>query len=701
MHINRLHVRNFRAIDTIDLRDLKDLVVIAGPNGCGKSCIFDALRLLKSIYGGYQQNEYLQWFGEFQIDVGSEQRDFSSIFRDPARPVKIKARISLAKSEREFLEANVRRFAEDLAWAEVLHQATNETQETAQALAMRHPNLAAQVVAIAETRQTEVLEDLKESFYDLELTIERPDSLLSITPSRIANLVFRTYSPDQLGILDYHGAARNYAREGASGVTLDLNHFKTQQRNVALYNWQSKYGNIKNEIISSYVGQLIRREASATRPDDHTLDDTLAEMFRTFFPDKEYMGVTPQPDGKLAFPVRLKSGYQHDLNELSSGEKEVMYGYLRLKNQTPRNSTILLNEPELHLNPALLRGFPQFYYRHLVEPTGNQIWMATHSDTLLREAVGDERFSVYHMTPATTGKPAENQITPLARDGVQRALIDLVGDLAAYRPASRVIIFEGGGDSEFDVRVVNRLFPSLRDHATLISGGSKSRVTELYRVLSETASQTGVSDRFFAITDRDAGDQSRDQGTGHVFAWDVYHIENYLLSPRHLYQVYATAASSPAFRSEDDVRLALRLAAESLVDRLVSIELRDRIDNRLYRCVSIAGNPNSPDAIAELLPSIEGTRGRLREALVELADESTLRAWEAEIRQSRLTQLSADTWMQMFPGRDMLREFTREHFRGIMHYEGVVNSILTAMSAEGYQPPGMKKVLNAVMGAGQ
>jgi hypothetical protein len=41
------------------------------------------------------------------------------------------------------------------------------------------------------------------------------------------------------------------------------------------------------------------------------------------------MGVRPEPGGTLSFPVRLSSGDTHDINELSSGEKELVYGYLR------------------------------------------------------------------------------------------------------------------------------------------------------------------------------------------------------------------------------------------------------------------------------------------------------------------------------------------------------------------------------------
>ena len=88
MQITRLEVENFRAVRRATLPELGDTVLIAGPNGCGKSCLFDAVRLLKSTYGGYQPNEWQQWFGEFQINVRDEVQ-LLRLFHDRSRPVRV------------------------------------------------------------------------------------------------------------------------------------------------------------------------------------------------------------------------------------------------------------------------------------------------------------------------------------------------------------------------------------------------------------------------------------------------------------------------------------------------------------------------------------------------------------------------------------------------------------------------------------
>ena len=261
-------------------------------------------------------------------------------------------------------------------------------------------------------------------------------------------------------------------------------------------------------------------------------------------PDKKFLGPQPTPEGSLKFPVETQSGSRHDLDELSAGEKEILYGYLRIRNSAPRYSIILLDEPELHLNPRLIRGLPEFYKKNLGEALGNQIWLVTHSDALLREVVGKNCYNVFHMLPFGNVLSGQSQLKPLsATADLELALVDLVGDLAAYRPGGKVVIFEGGGDSDFDQKVTATLFPELQAQANLISGSNKIRVRALQETL-ENATQKGLLPfEFFSITDRDLDPDAQTSSTK-VFSWDVYHIENYFLEPKFISRVLASLSLS-------------------------------------------------------------------------------------------------------------------------------------------------------------
>ena len=89
MKIENILVENFRGITRVHAQNLGDTIIIAGQNGSGKSCIFDAIRLLKSVYGGYQQNEWHHFFSEFAIQLHGNSTNLRGLFNDASKEVNI------------------------------------------------------------------------------------------------------------------------------------------------------------------------------------------------------------------------------------------------------------------------------------------------------------------------------------------------------------------------------------------------------------------------------------------------------------------------------------------------------------------------------------------------------------------------------------------------------------------------------------
>ena len=329
-----------------------------------------------------------------------------------------------------------------------------------------------------------------------EVTI-LPNGDVAIQRSLVLESIWRIYDPQHVGLVNYHGSHRHYTREQVGGVNLNLKTQEQQERQSTLYNYVNKYANIKTQMATEFVLQMMREKSHGTQQKGEPLAATMKELFRRFFPGKEFHGVTANERDELEFAVTIRGGNRHDINDLSSGEKEILFGYLRLRNASQRQSIILLDEPELHLNPKLIRGLPQFYQKYVGEDLDNQIWTVTHSDAFLREALGHVGVRVYHMRDATSGPSSGNQVREIGKGEEEEAIFELIGDIAAYRDGGKIVIFEGE-NSEFDKRMAGILFPTHERRLNFISGGNKATVRRLHEALEKANGRwkrRGVLDR--------------------------------------------------------------------------------------------------------------------------------------------------------------------------------------------------------------
>jgi hypothetical protein len=697
MKITNLNVANFRAIREVEMNALGDMIMIAGPNGCGKSCILDSIRLLKSVYGGYSPNEWQQWFGEFQIDFQRSPRQMMTLLRDRGRSAVVSLTIELHSDEVAHIRSKARALVEDLVWKSVVP-------------GLNDPWLRARGALAEELRayKPQVDQKTNEALPALLSQLDKPQHLgrLEITPSGEAKtednvlleILFSAYEPKKIGLLDYHGSHRNYGREQLGGINLNLESEEDKFRQHVLYNYGQKYANIKSEMAADFVRQALSDKAiGITHRKRQSLSETLQELFAIFFPGKKFEGPIPTPDGNLEFPVTLEGGGRHDINDLSSGEKEVLFGYLRLRNSASRYSIILLDEPELHLNPALVRGLPQFYHKHLGIELDNQIWLVTHSDAFLRESVGNPGIAVYHMQYARSNTEGGNQIRQIRADEeVETAIIELVGDLAAYRPGAKVVFFEGE-DSEFDLKMVARLFPEVEKSMNFVSGGNRTRVERLHRTLEDSVRAGSIPVKIYSIVDKDSGPEETGTAFKRHFTWDVYHIENYLLEPQFILESLKQVGIYPAGLSDEQaVETELLSIAREQISELVIHLLRDETGKILTDEIRLNPNTQAGDLGEEMHRVVVKSVEQLQRRVASALDVNSLRSKATTHRALLEESLSTAEWKRHFRGRNVLRSFAGKHVQGL-RYEHFRNLIVSTMANAGHQPSGMKRVIDAVL----
>ena len=694
MKLRSLHVENFRGLRHASIDDAAEAVVIAGPNGSGKSCLLDAIRLFKSAYGSYNesgQDEVQLWTNEFQLSWNGRRGDLRGAIRDRSKSATIHGRIRVTETEKAFMLGPGRWMLTELAWKALYPEVQTYMGQVRAVVTQQLVQNTARV-----ERQTEAWAELLEK----ELRLREVDGELNIRPSGAAKIsdcltlriMFRFFVPDEMGIIDYHGSHRNYARERLDKITLKEASDEQKVKNAALYNYETKYATLKNAMAGEYVRELLAREASKTRTAGRRpLSDTLKELFRLFLPGKRFEGPVPERGGELSFPVWIDDTTHHDINELSSGEKEVLFAYLRARTLAPRQSVLLIDEPELHLNPGLVQGLPQFYEKYIGRELGNQIWLVTHSDRFLREALDTVGMHVYHMQHGTALKSG-NQIRRVgSKSSVEALIIDLVGDLAAYKPEGKIVVLEGA-DSRFDEKMVARLFPEVARRVNFISAGSKRRVLQVQHAIELMAERGQVQADVFSIVDPDDELLNREPARrGNKKEWSRYHIENYLLDPKYIKAaIESIDIDGSRGRTETGIETLLEDAAEDLISSLAVRQVRNMMWRGLRKKMDMGSGPN-----AEL-------RSQLQMTVEEIQKEgdrwSQVGVIDAEIRnvESKLREAwDNGMWRQKLPGREILDALCAK-LGGNIDGKRLRTAIVGAMARESYQPDEMAEIIRSI-----
>lgn len=697
MKFVELHVANFKAIDQISMTDLGDVVVIAGANGSGKSTIFDAIRFWKSSIGAYQKGEFQNWLNE--LGFAANQQKLILAHQNHEEPFSINATIELSEHEVEHLHAHG---ASILAYYFFKTQAQNQY-------------MAPQILSILNLELIEEFRNVKHQILQ-QVSIALPEIAALKTGHRLTGTVevatngnidiqaplplklILSVFEDELGVIEHFGPQRNFGRERVESLNLAIEpQVRSQRQTSALYNHANKYNGVKAELASAYVRRLISESAGVKQGVSISLEDSIVELFLQFIPGKTFEGIKPSEDGSITFNVKTPAGL-HDIADLSSGEKELIYGYLRLKNSGLKNSIVMIDEPELHLNPRLTDGLPDFYYRHLGKPLNNQLWLVTHSDTILRQSVGYEGFNVFHMKTVGSYDSNEAQlVTVTATSDLNAAVIELVGDLAAFKPGGKLVILEGGGDSEYDKRLIQRLFPNFALKVNLISSESKTKVRALHSILDRLDEEGDLFSGVYSIVDSDVILPSIDakQDTNSL-QWDRYHIENYLLEPNFIKKVLVDNDIILDSVSLETIETWLTQAAATTQDSLIRHEMESLIKKRMFATLKINGPRDQLFSTADAEIIIDRSIEDLMIVRKTTLDTANIESELTKIKAHLSISLANGDWIKYFKGRDILKAFIKSRGGSRITYDAFKNQIAARMRDAQFQPKGMADVLSII-----
>ena len=118
------------------------------------------------------------------------------------------------------------------------------------------------------------------------------------------------------------------------------------------------------------------------------------------------------------------AGEEFDINDLSSGEKQLFLRTLSIKMLEPNNSIILIDEPELSLHPKWQQRIIEVY-RKIGE--NNQIIVATHSPHILGSVSNENIFILYRNENGKIEAKTGDELDSSYGQPVERVLKDIMG----------------------------------------------------------------------------------------------------------------------------------------------------------------------------------------------------------------------------------------------------------------------------------
>ena len=118
------------------------------------------------------------------------------------------------------------------------------------------------------------------------------------------------------------------------------------------------------------------------------------------------------------------AGEEFDINDLSSGEKQLFLRTLSIKMLEPNNSIILIDEPELSLHPKWQQRIIEVY-KKIGE--NNQIILATHSPHILGSVSNENIFILYRNENGKIEAKTGDELYSSYGQPVDRVLKDIMG----------------------------------------------------------------------------------------------------------------------------------------------------------------------------------------------------------------------------------------------------------------------------------
>ena len=153
--------------------------------------------------------------------------------------------------------------------------------------------------------------------------------------------------------------------------------------------FDNNYKTVKQHLVNL----ITDKQVGAITEDGIETLEKIKEAFKIFFPEKEFLEKLSRTERLKDYRLNIKNedGSVVDLDQLSSGEREVIAFFTYLCIKALNSSILIIDEPELHLHPKWQTII--VYAIHKLFPN-TQLFIATHSKEIHQSASESELFEL-------------------------------------------------------------------------------------------------------------------------------------------------------------------------------------------------------------------------------------------------------------------------------------------------------------------
>lgn len=313
-----------------------------------------------------------------------------------------------------------------------------------------------------------------------------------------------------------------------------------QKKNFAYQSTDAQYKNWlkfmvgKERKYASEFAKLVRKAALDGR-EQPVFEDQFIEynnLIQSLLPQLSFCG-SDQGGQQINFS---NSHCEIPFHNLSGGEKEICYIVGQIFRYKLQNGLLLLDEPELHLNPDLVRKWISFLRNSINE---GQIWIATHAIEAT-EVAGPEYTFLFNKEPVTGNV---SSIRSISESNTITELFSSLGMPAYSLQNKKFVLLEGSGRGD-----QRQLFYRITNFDTyrFIEGDGCKQVLARKGALDFFSSAENIALNVAAIIDRDfktTEEIAEITNQSKTFVLEVHEIENFFLYPQMLNLITPTTTT--------------------------------------------------------------------------------------------------------------------------------------------------------------